>query len=130
MRLILTGLALILVGCGQVADDTGESEEPENHTTQADVDMSQLSAMLSAVDAMTDEAMDTDAMLQLAVDTPMDDEKQMQFSVSHGGAEAELYYHIWREQADWVHVYFWSSSKPLVDEIDGIIKEFARAPEG
>jgi hypothetical protein len=118
MRKILILISVLLAACA--------APEEEVLTTSVDVNQSDLAALLSAVDALSDNELPLDAMLELAVSTPMDDEKQERFAIAYNGSEEEILYHIWREQVDWVHVYFSSTSKNLVAAIEKANAAYAR----
>ena len=64
-------------------------------------------------------------MLQLAVATPMDEELQDRYAVTFKGSDEEIQLHVWREQVDWVHLYFSSTSKELITAIEASNAKFA-----
>lgn len=99
--------------------------EKEVLTTSVDVAQSQLEALLDEISALAENELDTEKMLQLAVSTPMDEELQDRFAVTFKGAEEEIQLHVWREQVDWVHLYFSSTSKELVTAIEKSNAKFA-----
>ena len=121
MRFVTGLVVLFLAACSP--------GEPEIHTTSADVDLAAIPAMLAAIDSITDDELPTDELLALTTTVPMDEEKQQRIAVSYGGEETEVLYHVWREQADWVHVYASSSSRDLVNAVEVTIKKFERSPD-
>ena len=123
MRSILSLLAIaLLAACAQ--------SEPEPVTTSVDVNETQLEALFAAIDGLTDDSLDAAPLMELAATTPMDDELQTRFTVRYQGAESEVLYHVWREQVDWVHLYFSSTSEDLIDAIEAASGPFARAEDG
>ena len=117
MRKIAIFMFIILAACAP--------GEKEVLTTSVDVAQSQLEALFDQVNALAENELDTDKMLQLAVSTPMDAEQQDRFAVTFNGSEEEIQLHIWREQVDWVHLYFSSTSKELVAAIEESNARFA-----
>ena len=103
--------------------------EKEVLTTSVDVAQSQLEALFNQVNALAENELDTEKMLQLAVSTPMDEELQDRFAITFNGTGEEIQIHVWREQVDWVHLYFSSTSKELITAIEASNAKFAR-PEG
>ena len=123
MRSILSLLAAaLLMGCAE--------SEPERVTTSVDVDETQLEALFAAIDGLTDDTLDAASLIELAATTPMDDELEARFKVRYDGSEREVLFHVWREQVDWVHLYFSSTSKSLIDAIETTSGPFARAGDG
>lgn len=102
------------------------SPEPEVVTTSVDVDHGDLPALFDSLDNVTDDALPKEKMLELALSTPMDDELQQRFNVVFKGADAEIQLHVWREQANWVHLYFSSTAKDLVAAIESSNSAYAR----
>ena len=81
-----------------------------------------------AIDQFPDLAFQyVDGLLDLTESTPMDDEQQKRFAVSFNGEETEILYHVWREQEDWVHLYFSSESEDLIAAIKVAMTPLARA---
>ena len=101
--------------------------EPEVFTSSVDVDETAVSAALAALNAVT--AVDVGGLLTLTESTPMDDEQQQRFAVTFNGEETEILYHVWREQEDWVHLYFSSESEDLIAAIEAATTPLARAGE-
>ncbi len=101
--------------------------EPEVFTSSVDVDEGSVALFLDALDGLTDNDIDIDGLLALALTTPMDDEKQQRFAVSYDGEETSILFHVWREQEDWVHLYASSESETLVNAIKKMMGQFARA---
>ena len=101
--------------------------EPEVFTSSVDVDETSVAQVLEAVDGLTDNDIDIDGLLALALTTPMDDEKQQRFAVTYDGEETSILFHVWREQEDWVHLYASSESEGLVNAIKNEMGQFARA---
>lgn len=121
MRKILLLVAMSLAACTPA--------EKEVLTTSVDVDQSEVAALLSDIDALTDNALPVSEMLALAVATPMDDELQERYSISFNGAEEEILFHTWREQVDWIHLYFSTTSKGLIKALEGANATHARSDE-
>jgi len=103
------------------------SSEPEVFTYSVDVDGPSVGALLTALDQISD--IDVDGLLTLTESTPMDDEQQQRFAVSFNGEDTEILYHVWREQEDWVHLYFSSDSEELTAAIEAAAEAFARVDE-
>ena len=101
--------------------------EPEVFTSSVDVDEASVAMVLEALDALTDNGIDVDGLLELSRTTPMDDEKQQRFAVSYNGEDTSILFHVWREQEDWVHLYASSESEGLVNAIKNEMGQFARA---
>ncbi len=120
MRKILF-VALILIGA------CSSPGEPEVFTSSVDVDETSVRLVLTALDQVTD--IDVDGLLELTETTPMDDEQQQRFAVSFNGDETEILYHVWREQEDWVHLYFSSESEDLIAAIKAATESLARSGE-
>ena len=121
MRIVPGFVVLLLLACSP--------SEPETHTTSADVDLVAIPAMLAALDSNTENELPIDELLALTNSVPMDEEKQQRVAVSFGDAETEMLYHVWREQADWVHVYASSTSQDFVSAVENSIKRFERSPD-
>lgn len=120
---IMRRLAVLLLAALAACSQSG----PEAITTSVDVGQTQLPALLADLDAIAENDLDIAAMLALAVDTPMDGELQERFAVSYGGAEEEILFHTWREQEDWVHLYFSSTSSELISAIEASNQIHARS---
>ena len=120
MRKILF-VALILIGA------CSSPGEPEVFTSSVDVDESSLMTVLTAINQITE--INVDGLFELAESTPMDDELQERFAVSFNGEESEILYHVWREQEDWVHLYFSSESEDLIATIKAATEPLARSGE-
>ena len=101
--------------------------EEETFTASANVDMEKIPAMLGAIDAISDNALPVDELIELTNTTPMDQEQQLRFPVRFEGRDTEMLYHVWREQEDWVHVYASSTTKGLVDAVEASFTSFERA---
>ena len=99
--------------------------EPEIFTYSVDVDETSVVAVLMALDQISD--VDVDNLLQLTESTAMDTEQQERFAVSFNGEDTEVLYHVWREQEDWVHLYFSSESEELTAAIKMATTPLARA---
>ena len=85
--------------------------------------------MLGAIDAISDNALPVDELIELTNTTPMDQEQQLRFPVTFKGRNTDMLYHVWREQEDWVHVYASSTTRDLVDAVDASFTSFERASE-
>lgn len=118
MRKILILVSLLVAACSPT--------EPTVLTTSVDVDQSALAALLSDIDAITENDLPITEMTQLAVSTPMDGEQQERFVMVIAGDDEEVLFHIWREQQDWLHLYFSSTSKDLVAAIEKSNVVYAR----
>ena len=119
MKVLLSVAILLLVGCS--------SSEPEIYRTSVNVDLSKLSALLTAVNQLTDDELDAEHLVELANSVAMDDEKQETLPIAYNGKETEILYHVWREQADWVHLYVSSPSEDLIGAIEKASEPFARS---
>ena len=104
MRTLLFVAALLLVGCAPA--------EEENHQVTGDVDLAHIPALLTEL-ADSVGGVDVESLVALTGSVAMDAEKQEKLQVSYGGASTTLVYHVWREQADWVHLYFSTPSAEL-----------------
>lgn len=82
--------------------------------------------MLMAIDAVTDNDIPFDELLELTNATPIDQEDQLRFPVTIAGRETDMLYHVWREQESWVHVYASSTDQGLVDAVEAALAEFER----
>ena len=122
MRILLTFMVLFVASCS--------SSEPEVYSASVNVDLSVIGGLLTAIDQLTENDLDIDGLMAMTNSVPMDEEKQQRFPVKFGGDDAELMYHIWREQQDWVHVYVSSSSEVLIKAIERSAAPFARAEGG
>jgi len=119
MKILSSVAILLLVACS--------SNEQEIHQTSANVDLSKLSAVLTAVNQLTDNEMDIEHLVELANSVSLDEEKQERLPMAYNGKETEILYHVWREQADWVHLYFSSPSEDLIGAIKKATEPFARS---
>ncbi len=123
MRLLATALSLMLVvGC--------QSGDQAPFRTSVDVDMNQVPALLAAVDALTENPLDTAGMLALTESVPMDGELQERYAVTFQGRETDVLYHIWLEQTGWVHLYFSSPSAEFIEAVKQTTAAFARPETG
>jgi len=121
MRKILILFVVLLAAC--------TATEKEVLTTSVDVDQKNVPALLAAIDKLTDNVLDVDGMLELAESTPMDEELQQRYAVKFSGSDEEILLHVWREQVEWVHLYFSSTSKELIDVIEKTNSAYARESE-
>lgn len=121
MRKILILFVVLLAAC--------TATEKEVLTTSVDVDQKNVPALLAAIDKLTDNVLDVDGMLELAESTPMDEELQQRYAVKFSGSDEEILLHVWREQVEWVHLYFSSTSKELIDAIEKANSAYARESE-
>lgn len=121
MRKLIILAALAIAGCAE--------QEAERYTATIDVDMASVEAMLRAIDGVTENDLDVAALSALTSSVAMDTEKQADLNVRIDGKDVEMFYHVWREQPDWVHIYASSTSKSLVDDVQAAITPFARAAE-
>jgi len=121
MRIVTGFVLLLLVACAP--------DELETYTTSANVDLASIPAMLAAIDNITNNELPVDELLALTNSVAMDEEKQQRIVVSFGENDAEMQYHVWREQTDWVHVYASSTSQDLVTAVETSIKKFERSPD-
>lgn len=121
MRIVSGLVVVLLVACTQ--------SEPEMVMTSANIDDASVPAMLTALDAITDNDLPLDELLEMSKSTPMDEETQRRVPVSFKGQEADMLIHIWREQTDWVHFYASSTSQEFVNAVEAGMKPFARAAD-
>jgi len=122
MHRIVLPLLVLMAACAPA--------DKEVVTTSVDVDETDVGALFAAVDGLTEDSLDVAALERLAADTPMDDERQERMPVSYKGSDEEILVHVWREQVDWVHVYFSSTSQELIDAIETVDAVFARDSGG
>lgn len=59
----------------------------------------------------------------------MDAELQDRYTVSFNGADEEIQIHVWREQVDWVHLYFSTTSRDLIKALENVNNAHARSRE-
>ena len=118
MQKILILIAVLLAAC--------TTSEDEVLTTSVDIDQSELPALLGDIDLIADNALAVDEMLELAVSTRMDEEQQDRFTLTFNGTDEEILFHVWREQVDWVHLYFSSTSRELIAALEKINVAYAR----
>lgn len=90
------------------------------------VDQTALAALLNDIDAVTENELPIEEMIQLALTTPMDNEQQERFNMVFAGDNEDVLFHIWREQQDWLHLYFSSTSKNLIAAIETSSADYAR----
>lgn len=122
MKRFVAPLVVILYAC--------TAEEEASHTASVNVDLSAMPAVLAAVDGVTENAMDISSLLAMSQSVSLDQEKQQIVPVSFGGRQTELMIHVWREHADWVHLYFQTPSSALIDALKTATAPFARPEEG
>jgi hypothetical protein len=118
MRKLFILIAVLLAAC--------TTTEDEVLTTSVDVDQAELPALLGDIDLIADNALAVDKILELAKSTPMDEEQQDRFTLTFRGTDEEIQIHVWREQVDWVHLYFSSTSKELIAALEEINVAYAR----
>lgn len=121
MRTALGLLILFIVACAP--------GEEEVHRVTANMDLDNVPRFLAAIDRQTDSDLGVSDLLALTNSVPMDEEKQQEFSIVYQGAGTTLIYHVWREQADWVHLYLSTPSEALFGLIDSEAAKLARPPE-
>ena len=121
MRRLLLLVAFLMSGC--------TATEQEVLTTSVDVNQSELPALMAEINALADRPLPIDKMLELAVSTPMDEEQQDRFQFAFDGSDEEILFHVWREQTDWVHLYFSSTSKDLIGALEKTNMAYAREGE-
>jgi len=100
--------------------------EEEVITTSVDVDQSELPALLNDIDTLSNNTLPVREILELAISTPMDEELQDRFAFAFNGSDEEIQIHVWREQVDWVHLYFSSTSRELIDALEKTNMTYAR----
>ena len=115
----------LLVFIGLVACSPAEQEETTLQSS-VNVDLSVVPALLTALDEMTDSQLDVSGLTDLTNNVTIDQEDQRKFAVTYKGEETELLYHVWREQSDWVHLYFSTPSKALHEAMEASNAAFAR----
>jgi hypothetical protein len=118
MRKYLILIALAMAACTPA--------EKEVLTTSVDVNHSELESLIGDVDSLTDNSLPVDEIYELAISTPMDDELQESFSFNFKGSDEDVQIHVWREQADWVHLYFSTTSKDLISALESSNASHAR----
>jgi len=118
MRIYLLLIILLLVACTPA--------EQEVLTTSVDVNHSELASLLRDLDSLTDNSLPVDEIEKLAITTPMDDELQERFSFVFNGADEDVQIHVWREQVDWVHLYFSTTSESLISALESANAGHAR----
>lgn len=115
--------ALVLLGaCAQ-------EPEPEEHTVNFDLDDETVMSFLQQMNSMAGGTLDVQALNELGRGLAVDTEDQMRLKVSYQEKDTELLYHVWREQADWVHIYLSSPSGELITALDGVSKPLQRPKE-
>ena len=100
--------------------------EKEVLTTSVDVNHSELATLIHDVDSLTDNSLPVNEIVELAMATPMDDELQERFSFIFKGSDENVQIHVWREQVDWVHLYFSTTSKDLISALESTNAGHAR----
>jgi len=118
MQKLFILIAVLLAAC--------TTAEDEVLTTSVDIDQSDIAALLGDIDLIAENALAVGEMLELAVSTPMDEEQQGRFTLTFKGTDEEIQFHVWREQVDWVHLYFSSTSTDLIAALEMINVEYAR----
>lgn len=118
MRNLLLPIVVLLASCS--------ASEQDVLTTSVDVDQSALPALLKEIDELADNALPVDEILNLAESTPMDEELQDRYEFVFQGSDEEIQIHVWREQVDWVHLYFSSTSQELITAIENRNSAYAR----
>ena len=118
MRKLLVLLTVLIAACSPA--------EKEVITTSVDVDQARLPALLQEIDTLVDNSLAVDEIVKLAEATPMDEELQDRYAVRYRGADEEMLIHVWREQVDWVHLYFSSTSKDMIAAIEKSTTGYAR----
>lgn len=121
MKIVAAFVIVLLSAC--------TPNEERMYRSSANVNVASIPAMLSAIDDLTENELAVDEFVTLTNSLSMDEEKQKGFVATHKGNEAEVNYHVWREQADWVHVTLSSTSEQMIHAIDGVAQEFARAAD-
>lgn len=121
MKVVAGFVALLLVGCS--------SGDQEVYKSSANVDVASIPAMLDAIDGVVDSDLAVGDLIALTNSVPLDEEKQERIVVLHKGGETDFLYHVWREQADWVHVYISGPSEELITTIDRSIQSFSRSDD-
>ena len=91
------------------------------------MDEKNLSAVLNSVNQLTSNDIEVDALAAMGLATNMDEETQRRFTVIFSGQRQEILLHVWREQVDWLHLYFSSASPELVAAIEQATASFARS---
>lgn len=118
MRICSLLFVLLLAACSPA--------EKEVLTTSVDVDNSELAALIRDIDSLTDNSLPVDEIVELANATPMDDELQERYSFAFKGTDEDVQIHVWREQVDWVHLYFSTTSKDLISALESANAGHAR----
>ena len=100
--------------------------EEEVITTSVEVDHSELPALFNDIDTLSNHTLPISGILELAISTPMDEELQDRFAFAFNGSDEEIQIHVWREQVDWVHLYFSSTSRGLIAALEKTNMAYAR----
>ena len=95
-------------------------------TTSVDVNDSELVSLFRDIDLLTGNTLPVMQIVELATATPMDDELQERFSFAFKGSDEDVLIHVWREQVDWVHLYFSTTSKDLISALESANAGHAR----
>ena len=82
--------------------------------------------MLQEIDTLVENSLVVDELVKLAQATPMDEELQDRYAVRFCGTDEEMLIHVWREQVDWVHLYFSSTSQEMIAAIENKTASYAR----
>ena len=98
MRYFLGILVMLVCAC--------TSQEEVTHQASVNIDLSAVPMLLEAIDVLADNELDVAGLLSMTNSVTMDEEKQQKFALTFKGEDTELLYHVWREQVDWVHLYF------------------------
>ncbi len=122
MKTIFYIVLVLLVACS--------APEETTYRTSASLDDAAVPGFLAALASGVDAGVDVDALTALTDAVSMDEEKQEKFEVRSQGRSTTLVYHVWREQADWVHVYLWSPSEDLIAMVEAELGRHRRAEEG
>ena len=118
MRIVMILAAIVLAACAPA--------EKEVLTMSVDVDESGIAALLEDIDAVTDNALPVDELHEFAISTPMDSELEQRLPFVFEGNEEEVQIHVWREQVDWVHLYFSTTSEDLLAALKTATADHAR----
>ena len=93
------------------------AEEAEVHRTSGTVALAAVPDFLARVDALA-QGLDVAALGEMTASVPLDEEKQALQEVIYEGEDTTLVYHVWREHADSVHLYFATPSPGLAEALE------------
>lgn len=118
MRVLLpTLICLAIVAC-QPAD-------PKTYQASTNLKVQAVPGFLHAVDALVDSDLDVAGLVEFGASVPVDDEKQQKIAVVYQQDDTMVLYHVWRENADSVHLYFSTPSEGLAAAIESEMERYS-----